>query len=142
MLYKQNLGCNSYHLLHKTTSKEHTMHLNVSIQSPIVTRERFSEMTDFTSDTIRGMISRDQLPSLKLGHLRLINIAAIDDAIVFSTPLLSIQGFSKQSGLATRSIENLIYKGNLPFKQIGRRKMVDICALLKQCSPAATAKTE
>ena len=45
--------------------------------SPIVTKRYFSQLSGLTEDTVRGMIERGQLPSVKLGRHRMINIALL-----------------------------------------------------------------
>lgn len=50
-----------------------------AIQSttPIVTKARFSEMSGLTEETLRGMIERGHLPTLKVGKHRMINVALL-----------------------------------------------------------------
>lgn len=42
---------------------------------PVMTQERFAELTGLTVDTVYGHVRRGYLPSLKMGKYRLINIA-------------------------------------------------------------------
>lgn len=45
--------------------------------TPIVTKARFSEMSGLTEETLRGMIERGHLPTLKVGKHRMINVALL-----------------------------------------------------------------
>lgn len=45
--------------------------------TPIVTKARFSEMSGLTEETLRGMIERGHLPTLKIGKHRMINVALL-----------------------------------------------------------------
>lgn len=46
--------------------------------SPIVTIEKFSDLSGLTIDTIRALISRGRLPTMKVGRRRMINVALIE----------------------------------------------------------------
>lgn len=45
--------------------------------TPLVTKARFSEMSGLTEETLRGMIERGHLPTLKVGKHRMINVALL-----------------------------------------------------------------
>lgn len=45
--------------------------------TPIVTKAKFSEMSGLTEETLRGMIERGHLPTLKVGKHRMINVALL-----------------------------------------------------------------
>jgi excisionase family DNA binding protein len=45
--------------------------------APLVTKARFSELSGLTEETLRGMIERGHLPTLKVGKHRLINLALL-----------------------------------------------------------------
>lgn len=49
----------------------------VSIDSPVVTAEKFAESVGLAPEVIRGMVERKQIPSRKFGKRRLVNVAAI-----------------------------------------------------------------
>ena len=51
--------------------------IDFPMNSFLVTPEKFSEETGLTVDTIKGMISRNQVPFLKLGRRILINKAQL-----------------------------------------------------------------
>lgn len=44
---------------------------------PLVTKKLFSQLTGLTEETIRGMIERGHLPTVKLGKHRMVNVALI-----------------------------------------------------------------
>ncbi|WP_435101084.1 hypothetical protein [Arhodomonas sp. AD133] len=44
---------------------------------PLVTKERFAEITGLSFDQVRGMINRRQLPTRKVGRHRLVNLARV-----------------------------------------------------------------
>ncbi len=44
---------------------------------PLVTKRKFSEMSGLTEETIRGMIERGHLPTMKIGKHRMVNVALI-----------------------------------------------------------------
>jgi len=49
----------------------------VSIETPVMTQERFAQKVGLTPDTIRGLVETNKLPSRKYGKRRLVNVAAI-----------------------------------------------------------------
>ncbi len=49
----------------------------VSVQIPLMTRERFAGLTGLDEGVLRGMINKGYLPTLKLGRHRLINLVAL-----------------------------------------------------------------
>lgn len=49
----------------------------IQATTPIVTKARFSEMSGLTEETLRGMIERGHLPTLKVGKHRMINVALL-----------------------------------------------------------------
>ena len=44
-------------------------------QVPVMTIERFSELTGLTADTVRGQMNQGNLPIIKVGRRRLVNVA-------------------------------------------------------------------
>lgn len=44
---------------------------------PVMTLERFAELSGLTVDTVYGHIRRGYLPSVKMGRYRLINITQL-----------------------------------------------------------------
>ncbi|PCI47129.1 MAG: hypothetical protein COA68_06505 [Oceanobacter sp.] len=44
---------------------------------PLVTKKLFSQLTGLTEETIRGMIDRGHLPTVKVGKHRMVNVALI-----------------------------------------------------------------
>lgn len=45
--------------------------------APIMTKARFAEISGLTEETLRGMIDRGYLPTLKVGKHRMINVARL-----------------------------------------------------------------
>lgn len=45
--------------------------------APIMTKARFSEISGLSEETLRGMIERGHLPTLKVGKHRMINVALL-----------------------------------------------------------------
>ncbi len=43
----------------------------------LMTRERFAQLSGLGEDVVRGMINRGQLPTVKLGRYRMINLEAL-----------------------------------------------------------------
>jgi excisionase family DNA binding protein len=48
-----------------------------SVAGPVVTKRLFSQLTGLTEETIRGMIERGHLPTVKIGKHRMVNVALI-----------------------------------------------------------------
>lgn len=44
---------------------------------PLVTKKLFSQMSGLTEETVRGMIERGHLPTVKVGKHRMVNVALI-----------------------------------------------------------------
>lgn len=44
---------------------------------PLMTIERFSELSGLTPDTIRGQLQQGNLPLIKVGRRRLVNVALL-----------------------------------------------------------------
>lgn len=51
--------------------------MTIPMSVPVVTKARFSEMSGLTEETLRGMIERGHLPTLKVGKHRMINVALL-----------------------------------------------------------------
>lgn len=50
---------------------------SVPSSAPLMTKARFSEISGLTEETLRGMIERGHLPTLKVGKHRMINVALL-----------------------------------------------------------------
>lgn len=59
-----------------TTQQNVTSSASVSA-GPLVTKKLFSQLTGLTEETIRGMIDRGHLPTVKVGKHRMVNVALI-----------------------------------------------------------------
>lgn len=44
---------------------------------PVVTKKLFSQLTGLSEETIRGMINRGHLPTVRIGRHRMVNVALI-----------------------------------------------------------------
>ncbi|WP_276783373.1 hypothetical protein [Thalassolituus oleivorans] len=44
---------------------------------PVMAQDQFSQLTGLTQGVVRGMVERGQLPSVKIGRYRLINVVAL-----------------------------------------------------------------
>lgn len=55
-----------------------------NFSSPFVTKRLFAESTGLTEETVRGMIDKGHLPSLKVGKHRLVNVALLTKAALES----------------------------------------------------------
>lgn len=47
------------------------------IMWPLVTRERFAELSGLEEGVVRGMIEKGHIPSVKLGRHRMVNLALV-----------------------------------------------------------------
>lgn len=47
------------------------------ISTPVMTQERFAQLSGLTEGQVRGQIEKRHLPSIKIGRIRLVNIAAL-----------------------------------------------------------------
>lgn len=48
-----------------------------SMAGPVVTKRMFSQLTGLTEETVRGMVERGHLPTVKIGKHRMVNIALL-----------------------------------------------------------------
>ena len=56
---------------------EETQAPQVPAHVPLMTLERFSELSGLTVDTLYGHVRRGYLPTVKMGRYRLINLALL-----------------------------------------------------------------
>ncbi len=49
----------------------------ILIATPVMSQERYAQLTGLTEGQVRGQIEKGQLPSLKIGRVRMVNIAAL-----------------------------------------------------------------
>mgnify|MGYP002713111090 CR=1 FL=1 len=47
-----------------------------SITPPVMTTEKFADLTGVTHQTVVGLIKKGHLPSIKIGRRRWVNVAA------------------------------------------------------------------
>ena len=49
----------------------------ILIATPVMSQERYAQLTGLTEGQVRGQIEKGHLPSLKIGRVRMVNIAAL-----------------------------------------------------------------
>ena len=49
----------------------------VALACPVVSKERFAEISGLEVGVVRGMLDRGYLPSVKIGRHRMVNVAAL-----------------------------------------------------------------
>lgn len=49
----------------------------ILIATPVMTQERFSQLSGLTEGQVRGQIEKGHLPSIKVGRVRLVNVAVL-----------------------------------------------------------------
>ncbi|MGM0769963.1 MAG: hypothetical protein ACQEV6_18285 [Pseudomonadota bacterium] len=49
----------------------------ILLATPVMTQERYSQLTGLTEGQVRGQIEKGHLPSLKIGRVRMVNIALL-----------------------------------------------------------------
>ncbi|WP_295720433.1 DNA-binding protein [uncultured Halovibrio sp.] len=54
----------------------------VMIPVPVMSKERFAEMTGLSEGQVRGMIEKGHLPSMKCGKARMVNIARLSQEAI------------------------------------------------------------
>lgn len=52
------------------------------VLSPVMTREKFAELSGLTEGVIQGMIEKGHLPSVKIGRHRLVNLIRLTETCV------------------------------------------------------------
>lgn len=51
----------------------------IVLMSPVVTQEKFAETSGLRKEQVRGQVSGGNLPTYKVGRLRMINLVALAD---------------------------------------------------------------
>lgn len=49
----------------------------ILIATPVMTQERFAQLSGLTEGQVRGQIEKGHLPSIKIGRVRVVNVAAL-----------------------------------------------------------------
>ena len=49
----------------------------ILLATPVMTQDRYAQLTGLTEGQVRGQIEKGHLPSLKIGRVRMVNIAAL-----------------------------------------------------------------
>jgi len=55
---------------------------HLSVQSPLVTMDRFCEMTGTTMNILRGYVRRDYIPTVVIGRHRFVNLALLNRSLL------------------------------------------------------------
>ena len=50
-----------------------------SHQVPVLTQARFAQLVGVSSDVVRGWVARGQVPTVKIGRYRMVNVAKLRD---------------------------------------------------------------
>lgn len=69
----------------------------IVLATPVMTQGRFAQLTGLTEGQVRGMVDRGHLPTLKIGRMRLVNMAALSQDALYK------EGWNEQA-TATGSI--------------------------------------
>ncbi|MDC0664366.1 hypothetical protein, partial [Marinobacter sp. SS21] len=56
----------------------------ILLATPVMTQERFAQLTGLTEGQVRGMIEKGHLPSIKIGKPRLVNVALVSQTALES----------------------------------------------------------
>lgn len=56
---------------------ENGQKFDLCLSAPLMTKNKFSELSGLSEEIIRGMVDRGHLPSMKIGKHRMINIAVL-----------------------------------------------------------------
>ena len=114
----------------------------VTMISPVVTRELFSHQSGLRPGQVRGQASVKNLPTIKVGHHSMINLAKlawdgfVHDGLLFvPCPTMTAKEFSKACGLNEGQVDTQLDKPEtgLPRCNIGRLKMVDVAEFYRRC---------
>lgn len=107
----------------------------VAITTPVMTKERFAEVSGMREGQIRGQLERGNLPTFNIGRLTLINVARLTwpELSLHIYPLMTPAVFASASGLRERQIESQYDNGNLPSRRVGRLVLVDVAKLTQLC---------
>ncbi|PHQ27421.1 hypothetical protein CLH62_07595 [Marinobacter guineae] len=52
----------------------------ILLATPVMTQDRYAQLTGLTEGQVRGQIEKGHLPSLKVGRVRMVNIALLSQA--------------------------------------------------------------
>lgn len=102
---------------------------------PVMTFEKFSDLTGLRVGQIRAQVSRGNLPGIKIGRLLLVNTVKLlqDNADVSTIPLMTFERFAEASGLREQQVESQAQNNNLDTRYVGRLRLVDVAELTRKC---------
>lgn len=109
-----------------------------AIYSPIQTKSLYCELTNVRPQQIRGQITRNNVPTIKVGRFVMINVAKIQAALTHSPafvpcPTMRPDLFAGYSGLDEQTIHDYLASNALPCYRHGRIKLVHVARLFEIC---------
>jgi len=54
----------------------------ILLATSVMAQERYSQLTGLTEGQVRGQIEKGHLPSLKIGRVRMVNIALLSQQVM------------------------------------------------------------
>lgn len=116
---------------------------------PVMTAERYAQETGLRLMQIKGQTERNNIPTIKIGGSRMINVVQTawelwqsNGVINLSVAQMHHSRFCELSGMKENAALHQIANGNLPSQSVGRLKMVDIAELYKLCVENITAELD
>ncbi|EGG93986.1 hypothetical protein IMCC1989_467 [gamma proteobacterium IMCC1989] len=67
----------------------HTVPVNLSVVSPISSQEQFANFIGVTTDTVRGWVEKEIVPTVKVGKRRFVNNIKLSDELKSGTTIFS-----------------------------------------------------
>lgn len=108
------------------------------LDTPVVTQDKFAEICGLRPDQVRGQVTIGNLPTVRLGKLRLINLAKLaadsidpETALIVS-PLVTQNKFADITGLRLFQVRGQVAIGNLATTRVGRLRLVDIAKITEE----------
>jgi len=49
----------------------------LALRVPVITGDKYAQLTGLTNDTVRGQMDKGVLPTIKIGRRRMINLVAL-----------------------------------------------------------------
>ncbi len=111
---------------------------DITIVSPIMTKQLFEKESGLRAGQIRGQMARHNIPEYSLGTLKLVNVAKFvwgDSIPTIGCPAQTAEAFAQACGLTTEAVKQHLFgkKSRLPRYKIGRLVLVDVAELTRRC---------
>ncbi len=114
---------------------------------PVISQERFASLCGFTTDKVRGMVEKRNVPTLLIGKHRVINNyqlfkqalqrPGVDVNLIGSVqldvPMLPRKRFSQLSGISEGVLRGWISNGYIPSFLIGKTRFISLLQLIEMC---------